>query len=69
MNVQVFSLQQIKDTLRAEVGEVFSEASNHPYTCRCDACREWWLAMGHDPDMGRYGPFTEEEIDAPPKTI
>jgi len=41
------------------------EGSDHPYTCRCDICREWWAALGPE-DLGDdkkgYGPFTEAEI-------
>jgi hypothetical protein len=23
----------------------FDEASNHPYECKCDICKEWWEQM------------------------
>ena len=39
------------------------EGSSHRYSCRCEQCKEWWKAMGPDPDTGRYGPFTREEIE------
>lgn len=46
---------------RLGISNDFAEATNHPYTCRCDKCREWWRKMG--PDDDGYGPFTEEEIN------
>jgi len=71
MNIQRFSLQQVKDNLRAEVGENFAEATDHAYSCRCAKCWHWWRDMGHDPDSDGYGSFTMEEIkaDAPPETV
>ena len=24
----------------------FDEASNHPYYCQCDLCKEWWEIVG-----------------------
>lgn len=23
----------------------FDEASNHPYECRCELCKEWWAQV------------------------
>lgn len=39
------------------VGADFVVASDHPYTCTCDLCREWWRKVG--PEDGLYGPFGE----------
>jgi hypothetical protein len=61
------TLTELIEELKTEVGEEFAEASFHPYNCKCPACRAWWLAMGKDPDTGRYGPFTEEELLGPNK--
>jgi hypothetical protein len=71
MNARRFSLQQVRDALRAEVGENFAEATGHPHSCRCAKCWHWWRDMGRDPDSDGYGPFTMEEIkaDAPPQII
>lgn len=41
--------------------------SEHPYHCRCDTCRGWWKMMGPDPDTGRCGPWTMEELGLNPK--
>ena len=38
----------------------FADASDHPYTCRCHICRNWWLSMGPDPDTNKFGPFGTE---------
>jgi hypothetical protein len=45
------------------ISDDFLESSEHPYTCKCDKCRSWWKDMGPDPTTGRYGPFTNEEIE------
>lgn len=34
----------------------FDEASNHPYECKCEICKEWWKLMGPE----REG---DEEVD------
>ena len=50
--------------------DVLLEASEHPGSCTCDLCREWWLKMGPDPDTNEYGPFglfgpsTDEQLEA-----
>lgn len=36
--------------------------SDHSYDCRCMTCLNWWRMMGPNPETGKYGPFTEEEI-------
>jgi hypothetical protein len=36
----------------------FDEASNHPYECRCDLCREWWELMGPEREGDEEEPFT-----------
>lgn len=45
-----------------EEQDILLTGSEHPYTCRCDTCREWWKMMGPDPDTGRCGGFTMEEL-------
>ena len=59
-------LQAVIDGLAKDfsISDSFIKASDHPYTCRCDSCRAWWRRMGPDPDAGRYGPFTREEIES-----
>lgn len=50
----------------------FMEASNHPGSCRCDICLEWWVQMGPDEDSQgepSFGPFTKEEFLAAGGTI
>ena len=43
---------------------ILDEGSNHPGSCRCETCRQWWKLMGTDyPEEGSYGPFTKEEIE------
>ena len=37
-------------------------SSDHTYDCRCELCKKWWQGMGPDPDTGKYGPFTIEEL-------
>ena len=43
------------------ISKEFVECSDHPYTCRCDGCKDWWRKMGPDDEDG-YGPFTAEEL-------
>jgi len=38
------------------------DASDHPYTCKCEKCLMWWSGMGRDPDSDSFGPFTDDEI-------
>lgn len=42
--------------------DILLAGSEHPYNCRCDTCKEWWKSMGPDPDTGRCGPWTMEEL-------
>lgn len=42
-------------------------AGEHPYTCRCDTCKQWWKSVGPDPATGKCGPFTFEELGLDPK--
>lgn len=46
--------------LAQAVGPHFVEASDHPYSCTCEKCRQWWKGMGKDPDTDSYGPFGKE---------
>lgn len=63
--------QNQKDQLARALGidpetqATLDTGSGHPYHCRCETCRQWWKAMGPDPDTGRHGPFTAEEIAKP----
>lgn len=66
--------QEQKDKLAAALGipkeeqVVLDVGSNHPYTCKCSVCLEWWLQMGPEDDgtpEGSYGPSTKAEIDVP----
>ena len=41
---------------------VLLKGADHDYYCRCGACLEMWRKIGPDPDTGKYGPFTTEEI-------
>lgn len=44
---------------------ILDEGSDHPYTCRCPTCLQWWVAMGAaNPGDGDddFGPFTKEEV-------
>jgi hypothetical protein len=59
LSVSGASLRELQDQIRQVVGEGFAEASDHPYHCTCDSCREWWRRMGADPDTGLFGPFGE----------
>ena len=63
------SLEQVKRKLGAalppEVVKILDEGSEHPFSCKCEICKKWWIEMG--PEMGpnrepSYGPFTKEEI-------
>lgn len=63
-----------RDALARQLGippadqAALDSGSAHPYACRCEVCRRWWRLMGADPDTGRFGPFTREEVMAPPLT-
>lgn len=58
------SIQDILNILEVNAGinPNFRDASDHPYGCRCEKCREYWQTVGPDPDTGRYGPFSRKEI-------
>lgn len=28
----------------------FDEASNHPYECKCELCKEWWASVPPEED-------------------
>jgi len=34
----------------AEQLKRFDEASNHPYECECEICKEWWAQMPPEDD-------------------
>ena len=36
----------IEDTLGKEKASRFMEATNHPYSCKCELCKEWHEIMG-----------------------
>ena len=57
-------LQSMLDKLadKFNISSEFIEASDHPYSCKCDQCAEWWLQMGRDPDTKQYGAFTDMEM-------
>lgn len=42
----------------------FDEASNHPYECRCELCKEWWAQVPPEddecPECGGEGYITAE---------
>ena len=53
--------QNVIDFLQAFVDKTgisqgFVDSSDHPYTCTCAQCAEWWRTIGPDED-GLYGPF------------
>lgn len=41
--------------MKADQLQRFDEASNHPYECRCELCKEWWAQV----------PPEEDEDDSP----
>lgn len=44
------------------ISKDFMESCDHPYSCRCGLCLDYWRKIGPDED-GSYGPFTKEEIE------
>ncbi len=58
-------LQKFLDLMAYDLGisQGFVEASDHPYTCKCEKCKEWWKKMGPNSGTDAYGPFTAEEIE------
>jgi len=55
-------VESLKQTLN--VSNDFVELSDHPYSCRCEKCLQWWVSMGPE-DLGHgwgFGPFTEQEF-------
>lgn len=46
--------------------EAFVLASDHDYLCRCGLCEKWWQQVGPDPDTGRCGPWTMEQLGLDP---
>lgn len=48
--------------LAERVGQDFVTASDHPGSCRCGLCLQWWVRMGNEEEG--YGPFGEAEIAA-----
>lgn len=68
--------QDQKDRLAAALGipknvqRVLDVGGSHPYSCRCDVCKEFWREMGPEQNgegSVSYGPFTREEIEGPAK--
>ena len=59
------ALQAFISQFKTAVGisDAFANACDHPFTCRCAACLEWWATMGAD-ENDIYGPFTKTEIEA-----
>jgi hypothetical protein len=61
-------LQQLVADLayKAGIRDSVMEASNHPYTCRCANCLQWWLACGpeHTANGWSFGPFTQAEYES-----
>jgi len=55
-------LQDFLDAMAREwdISPEFQQSSNHPYSCKCASCADWWRKMG--PDEDGYGPFTKEEL-------
>lgn len=65
-------LNELAKALPEEKRTAIVEGSNHPYTCCCDICLQWWVAMGPEPlDDGiwGFGPFTWEEFEAAGGTV
>lgn len=54
-----------------DVQDTLDVGSDHPFMCKCETCRQWWIAMGpynfEDADkpgfIPHYGPFTQGEIE------
>lgn len=40
----------VSDMTPAEQLARFDAASNHPYTCRCPICLEWWTQVPPEDD-------------------
>jgi hypothetical protein len=59
------NLQRMLDQFAKEfdIPESVVQGADHPYSCRCDTCFEYWVNIGPDPDTERYGPFTREEVE------
>lgn len=38
------------DLMTPEELKRFDEASNHPYECTCEICKEWWEHVGPERD-------------------
>lgn|GEM_PF-2222466 len=69
-------LQELKDELGSAITQehgaaalaALEVASDHPYTCRCRVCLQWWAHCGpewEDEDVpAGYGPFTKDEVNA-----
>lgn len=72
--------QEQRDNLAASLGITPEEqisldaGSNHPFTCRCETCRKWWVLCGPENEdeadepgyVPKYGPFTQAEIEGAP---
>ena len=63
--------QAIRDMFSDDLDVEFMDATEHPYTCRCESCIKWWVTMGPEegPDGWTFGPFTEAEFLAAGGTI
>lgn len=67
MATQNPQIQALLDELAAQAGisQSFIEAGDHPITCRCVKCLEWWATMpDEDPEHPSCGPFTVQEVEA-----
>lgn len=43
--------------MTAEQGAMLIDGVDHPYSCTCDTCREFWRMVGPDEKTGMYGPL------------
>lgn len=62
MTIEEFADSLAKDLTQGE-REILEVASDHPFSCRCQTCFQWWI-LCHLEEDGEYGPFTKEEIKA-----
>lgn len=66
--VRVGSIQAVLDAMvQADPSlAALLENSNHPYSCTCDGCLDWWISMGpEDVDADgtlHFGPFSQDRI-------
>lgn len=65
MDKRASAIQAFLDTFRRFVPDYIIIGADHPWSCKCAACKLFWVEFGPDDSAdpeSNYGPFSAEEI-------